>query len=407
MIKAALINHYPLSLSAADAREKVYRNFAYMLTKLGFHVEIFSISDKDSESKFLEYKQNEIKMPRPDFSSGFTMPRIMDFSMLAAFGFRPSVETMSKSNRMIEALDRYKPDVILITDTMFSKTLDRYRKRHKGNRAKIISYSDSLSIGTTLDYIDTFANTKTKAAVIRPLKKFLKGNYLAYQTQLYRLMIEVADAFITTDDFHKRQIIREFPNAKGKSFAIFPSYVLRSDIKKRKPVKKIRTLLFLGSYGYGPNADAIDYIKQRIAPKLPDKKFIISGKGCPNTTAGNIQFMDTSISASKLLDISDMCLSPLTGPNTGVKIKIFDYLSANRIVIGTKSSFIGYNAVDGVNALIEDNIDKYAGRIKELEKRPALLKSMQQNVHTALEGHYEKDAVNDWGRVLKFIKVLN
>ena len=401
MKKLALVNHYPFD-RPKDAKGNLYLELAYIFNKLGMKVELFTLSKRDTISNFSGYVQNEIKLAIPDTDNVLSASRIADFLALELTGFRPSIWRMNKSDKLIDALHRYDPDVIFLTDTMFARSMERYKERYK-NKTKIITYSDTLNAREMLDYIDNLATTKAKAYVIKYLKKSLRKRYINYLTELYRRTIDVSDVFVTMTDMHKKMIIKEFPNSKGKVYTILPGFIPDNRAHNNKPRVKIKVLLFIGACSHGPNADAINYILNYLAPKLPDKIFMIVGKGCLKKTVKNVHFIGTTPMAIAL-NKADVCLSPMTNDNTGVMSKVLAYLAKNKLVIGTASSFIGYKAKSGFNVIIENDLNKYATIIKNLENNPKMMKKIQMNAHTALEGHLEHDLIKAWSLMLKKIK---
>lgn len=404
MKKVALINQYPL-IPSSGARENIYHNMADIFTRLGMHVELFSLSKRNGVSKFFGYKQNELKAYTPQ-QSGFSLPRLIDFLCLGLFGFRPGIEIMNKSNKLIAALNAYNPDVIIIADEMLAKMMRRYREKKKPTTKIISGNSDAFSISATFGAIDNIATSKFRAFTIKYIKKFLENKYFKYQSSLYQIQIDVSDIFITNADVAQREVLRKFPDARGKIFTISPFYIKKKIYKKNRYLNQIRNILFLGSCTHGPNAIAVNHITKEIAPKLQDKKFFIHGKGWPEKVSGNVYFSGRSVPFKKIFANIDLCLSPLTTDSIAIKTKIFDYLVADKIIIGTKSSFIGYNITNRFNAIIEDDIRNYYKRIRELEANTSLMRTLQKNIPKGLEGHYEEDVLNGWINVLKYAKVI-
>jgi len=205
---------------------------------------------------------------------------------------------------------------------------------------------------------------------------------------------------------HVRKVLESFPNARGKIFSIMGHYVTKDKVIKGKRVTAIKKILFISTYGAAQMTKAMDEIEHKIAPQFPKKEFIIHGHNCPERTSGNVKYSGKYLPLKKLFADIDLCLCPLPGENTGYKIKVFDYFLANKIVIGTTNAFLGFNVVDGYNAIVEDDISKYPDRIRELEKDRKLMNKIQNNVGTALKGHHEKDALKFWSKILKSIGIF-
>ena len=404
MKKLALLNPYPFTV-INGSREKSTLVIIKILRQLGIETEIISLSNKNTTSRALGCKQVEVKTISPNMN-GFQASRIAEFSVLAAFGFRPSIEMISRSEQLMRALQRCNPDIIFVQDITFAKVIQRYKERHSKFAVKVVALSDLFSAEKDFETINYLATSKFSKFLINNLQRFVKPNYLRYQKNLYSLQIDMADAFILMDKSYAIEINRNFPNSRGKTHIIFPYYAERHAKYKIKPIQRIRKILFLGSCSHGPNIKAIYNIRTRIAPNMPSKEFIISGKDCPDCQNSNMIYSPPNMPLKKRIDNADLCISPLIERNTGVKTKMFDYFSSGKVVLGTTSSFVGFNAINGVNAIIEDDIDKYPQTIINLEKNKSLLHRIQRNSHTALVGHYKKDLINDWTTMLKNIKAI-
>ena len=87
---------------------------------------------------------------------------------------------------------------------------------------------------------------------------------------------------------------------------------------------------------------------------------------------GNIQNLDSLIESSKI------CIAPLMH-GSGIKQKVLFYLSHGKPVIGTSIAFNGFNVVNGVNAIIEDDLKKLPFLISHLQNNTSLLKKLQKN----------------------------
>ncbi len=399
---------YPLS----DQKPYISRNLlycAYAFRELGIHSEFFSMSDRTAESSAFGFRQHEIKSFRP-LGSKFSIARYLDFLCLILFGFRPSVELINHSPRLVQELTSYNPDLVILADNIIAKLVGKYASEYKRKSTKIICLSDSYKgIQAEIDSGVYWVKEGTLNDIISgAVKRILKKRYTKYHMYLYNLEVKFSDAFLTTDDVHKREIQNKFPKFKKKIFALYPEYRQPPKIKGCGARREIKNILFIGSYTHTPNAIAIKAIRERIAPKLPDKTFIIFGDGCPNKKSGNVTMINGhGIPTSKVLKAADVCISPMTEYNSGIKTKVIEYICANKIVIGTSESLIGYNTINNVNVIVEDKIDNYPARIRELDKNLVLRRRIQKNARTMLGGFAENNVRIKWLKVLHYIRLYN
>ncbi len=404
MKKVALINMYPFEGENQYAN-KITRYSAYAFDELGMHSEFFSFSDKNKTSEVYGFKQHEIKSFRP-LGDKFGAARYLDFIFLVLFGFRPTIEFINHSPALLRELDNYKPDIIFAADCITAKLMKKYLDQSGNQNVKMMCFSDSCKgIEAEIDdAIDWLKINKGNPILLKFIDKVLRGRYVKYYLSIYGLQVSITDAFLATDDMHRKEISRQFPKFRKNIFALYPEWWEPKSTKPKKIKGKIKSILFIGSYGHIPNAIAMKNITEFIAPKLPDKKFVIFGRGCPNKKIGNVQFIDgTKMSSDGVLRDADVCISPIIGYVSGIKTKISDYMEASKIVIGTKLTFTGYRVVDGFNSIIEDKIDRYPDRISQLDRNHKLRDKIQKNANTALDGHYKPDVIKKWATILKHI----
>ncbi len=398
MKKLALIAQVPLdSFTGFNILRDIIRAFE----KLGMHVEAFSLSTVNKTGYLYGYKQNQVNLPNPEVNNPVSL-RIIEFFVLSTLGFKPRIELFGRSKRLTDALHRYNPDIIFLVGTLPAKTMIRYKREDP--HVKVITYMDAPSNEFNFALTKSISSNNQSSLAIRYLSKFLKKNYLKYQDHLYSTLIDVSDAFVVPAKQHAKTVLKRFPNARGKIFTAMGSYVTKDKLIKRKRVLTIKKILFMSSYGSAQHTKAMDEIEYKIAPQFPEKEFIIHGHGCPERTSGNVKYSGKYLPLKKLFADIDLCICPLPAGNTGYKIKVFDYLTAGKIVIATTDAFLGFNAIDRYNAIVEDDISKYAGRIRELERNPKLMRKIQDNVYSALKGHYEKDALDFWSKILQIIE---
>ena len=101
--------------------------------------------------------------------------------------------------------------------------------------------------------------------------------------------------------------------------------------------------IFIGS-SYQPNIDAVDFIINAIAPKLPEVHFLVCGSVCDAILAmsdtppesKNVELLGLVSEDEKIdyLHASDLALNPMLS-GSGTNIKMFDYFAAGLPTIST------------------------------------------------------------------------
>jgi glycosyltransferase involved in cell wall biosynthesis len=108
-----------------------------------------------------------------------------------------------------------------------------------------------------------------------------------------------------------------------------------------------RLLVFVGDCHYPPNATAVDFILQELAPAvsnvMPDVCFVIAGPGSElwkGRDPPNVRIMGRVDDLSSLLYAAHIGLAPI-GVEGGVSSKVIDYLAHGLIVIATPEAAVG------------------------------------------------------------------
>ncbi len=382
-LKIALLNHSPLN--HADAVTKHILGVARILEGIGNHVEIFVLSDCNKTSEFDGYKQHEIKQYfHPDH---FKFSYVVDAISISLFAKRPFRQIMNHNKKLISNLVEYDPDIIIEFDYMLSDLLHRF-KVSQNNKPKILFVTDF--------YKNIFYAAEVKACN-SPFKEFLKKEFVKFKLNSFQGMLRFCDGLVLPTQEFQRMTQKDFPPYRKKIFFVRPLYFRTSQIKKVRPKTMVKKILYASTYV--PFNQPMNDIRNVIAPMLPDKTIVICGRGCPKKIDGNIHYVGTVKDIYKLIASCDVCIEP-NKENAGNRTKVFDYLLENKPVIANRISFTGFNAKDRHNVLMEEDVTKFADRIRELDVNKELLIRLQKNAFTALKGNSEADIRLRWKKIL-------
>lgn len=153
-------------------------------------------------------------------------------------------------------------------------------------------------------------------------------------------------------------------------------------------------LLFVGSFGWGPNVEGIKWFCRNVMPMVSDSILTIAGFGTENlkketdiALMNNVKIVGTVDCLTKVYAAADVIVSPILN-GTGMKTKTAEALMHGKIMLGTNEAWIGYTN------LLDDyicNTDKqFIDAIKVLEKnRP---KRFNQNLRKIYLDNYSDDA---------------
>jgi glycosyltransferase involved in cell wall biosynthesis len=152
---------------------------------------------------------------------------------------------------------------------------------------------------------------------------------------------------------------------------------------------------FVGS-GIFPNMEAADAIERLSAEvsrtwPLPDSErpfFIVAGhcKGKMSRDGfSSLGFLSDS-DLSALYAISSLIIIPLAS-GTGASLKTIEAMAMGKVVVGTKIAFRGYPVTDGVDCIVEDDIERFPLRIAEVFRDKDRLRSVSVAARHFAEGY--------------------
>ncbi|MGC8710288.1 MAG: glycosyltransferase [Candidatus Micrarchaeia archaeon] len=285
-------------------------------------------------------------------------------------------------NQMLDKLIEFNPRVIIVFDRELADIAKAYIKARNG-KANVIVLTDSP------DVVYNFAMRIDHMRIPGLLKELIRSVYLWRQRRVYKRTINAATHVILPTEEDRARLIALMPYAKSKSYVM--QLIPLGNVKKTRPVKKVRKVLFVGACNYPPNNEAVHIIEEKIAPALPNKIFYVLGLGCTARSHDNFSCLGevSEEELYKTLEDADLCIAPLLH-GTGFKSKVLEYLRYGKPVIGTHVAFQGFAVRDRFSALIEDNPEQFARRIKELDDDPALIAKIQKNIPTVLQEFSEE-----------------
>jgi len=163
--------------------------------------------------------------------------------------------------------------------------------------------------------------------------------------------------------------IRVIPN--GVDTEAFKRSMRTTKIKTLYDLQDFYKVIFVGNMEYLPNQEAANLITSHIAPKVLSQignvKFLIVGRAPPEvlTNSSDVVFTGVVEDVAEFLGASDVAIAPLL-QGSGTRLKILEYFSCGLPVVSTSIGAEGLDVENGVNILIEDNIDRLAMKIIDL-----------------------------------------
>lgn len=342
-------------------------------------VTVFSIGKKDENIRLRTCYKEIVSKSGGFIGNNNILIKLLDYLSLFLLKRSYSYFIRNSCSALIGKIMNYDPDII-ITSYEFGDFITHYREHNKKIRI-IALMDDPRQLNEVIN--SKLALIKNKTFLYKIYRfgvKIIAHNYLQMLTKEYSKLVKNA-VFVVNFTVEGSKISKKIYKRYSGKFLAIPPPLSNFNIKpihKIKVKKHARNILFLGSCNYPPNKEAIQLIENNIAPKLPEFNFIMVGKNCEKYKISNTESFGYVKHINKILDKADICISPIIHGG-GIKTKLLDYIVAGRPIIGTSLAFEGYPVKDRINAIIEDNINKYPEKIRLLAKSYKLRKKIAQN----------------------------
>jgi polysaccharide biosynthesis protein PslH len=247
-----------------------------------------------------------------------------------------------------------------------------------------------------VDCHDVFQALRVKhtSFLRRLLETFLEKT--AYKNA--NLLVTVSDAekeYLKSFCFDDKTII-VVPN--GVNTKVFQKSSTPSYVRKKYGLNGYFTVVFVGNLSYVANREAVQILSSVIAPKVSQQlgnvKFLVVGKLPRDLNLPGLSFTGFVDSVVEVLSVSDVAVAPLL-QGSGTRLKILEYLSCGLPVVSTSTGAEGLKVENGVNIVLENDLDHFAIRVVELLQNEDLRKSM------GLAGRELAKTTYDWERVVE------
>jgi glycosyltransferase involved in cell wall biosynthesis len=168
---------------------------------------------------------------------------------------------------------------------------------------------------------------------------------------------------------------------------------------------------FVGSMGWKPNADAVRWIVQYIAPRLdrilPEAKIHIAGSSMPKSMRDlktkNVVFHGKVSNMLEFMSTHGTLIVPLKS-GSGVRIKILEALSIGVPIISTEKGREGIDLTPKKNVLSANITEEFILQMKNMYDKTEERKSMGQEGKVFILNNYSKEIISN--RIREFISKI-
>jgi len=252
---------------------------------------------------------------------------------------------------------------------------------------RMSDYADvNTEIPTTLDYQDAFS-----LGMLRRAKQAKFPKNIVFKSEYRRLKAAETKAF---EKFDCKMIISEadrkyIDHPKRDEILIVKNGIDTDFFKPNPNVPKTADLLFVGNLSYPPNVQAVQFLLEKVMPKLhmknPDLKLLIAGanpaKRWFRYTSKNVQIL------ANLNDIRDAywCAKTFVAPlfsGTGLQNKVLEAMATKLPCIITPIANSGLQATPNNELLIAETADEFVEQILHLHNNPSVCEQLSKNAFT-------------------------
>lgn len=206
---------------------------------------------------------------------------------------------------------------------------------------------------------------------------------------------------IVCSEQDKQKLLEELP-CSGENITVIPNcvsfkeYENYMDISKhvdhdKSKYRKSLKILFIGTFIYPPNIDALKTI-YNIAKKCGKNiEFIVLGKNPPiSAHQDNVRVLGYVKDIKRYISESDICIAPLRY-GSGTRFKILEYMAMGKPVISTSKGAEGIDYTHNKNIIIEDDFLLYPKLIEELTGDEKKMNEIGENAMKLIKNKYDWD----------------
>jgi glycosyltransferase involved in cell wall biosynthesis len=161
-----------------------------------------------------------------------------------------------------------------------------------------------------------------------------------------------------------------YGRAGGRPVIFIPNTVAAAPPRRRSNRRRrVRTIIFVGTMGYAPNADGIAWFATRVWPRLRREvpfpvRLMIVGADPPATVARFDARCDMMVTGEvgdvgPFYDAADLVIVPLRAGG-GTRIKLLEAAARGVPVVSTRFGAMGTSLQDGRDLLIADDAASFA-----------------------------------------------
>lgn len=258
----------------------------------------------------------------------------------------------------------------------------------------------TILVEQTIEYLgyERFAKqVSKKTPFLRPLLN-LDIKKIKYWEQHYWRSCQRLVAVSEDDRQLMTQLVPDVKNMEVVSNGVDMSFF--SQVKKQ--LDPVPTVLFVGTFNWLPNVEAVEYLVEKVWPMLkemvpgvqlrivgtaPTKKILAYGEVDNDiTVTGRVEDIRQEYARAHVL------LAPVFS-GKGTRYKVLEAMATRTPVVGTTLALEGIGAEKGKHYLAADDARSMAAQAAELLKNKAAGEKLASAAHDFVRDHYSWDSI--------------
>ncbi len=300
-------------------------------------------------------------------------------------------------NKLVDILKQNTFDIIQIEGVFMAGYIDTIRKHSK---AKIVLRAHNIEHLIWERHLKNSKKTtinKYLALQNKRLKKFEAG------------ILDKVDAIVPITDQDK--LLFEQLGFKKDIFTCITGVdVAEYQTKQGLPLKP-KTVFYFGSMDWMPNQEAakwfLDNCWEKISKAVPDAKFVIAGRGMPQSflqlNLPNVLVIENIKDGKAFFEQHKIMVVPLLS-GSGLRIKIIEGMAYGKPIVSTSIGAEGIYCDPKKDLIIADKADDFSNAVIELLNDAAKREELEKNASAF--AYKEFDNKNVVSKLVQFYNTL-
>ncbi len=300
-------------------------------------------------------------------------------------------------NKLVDILKQNTFDIIQIEGVFMAGYIDTIRKHSK---AKIVLRAHNIEHLIWERHLKNSKKTtinKYLALQNKRLKKFEAG------------ILDKVDAIVPITD-HDKLLFEQLGFKKDIFTCITGVDVAEYQTKQGLPLKP-KTVFYFGSMDWMPNQEAakwfLDNCWEKISKAVPDAKFVIAGRGMPQSflqlNLPNVLVIENIKDGKAFFEQHKIMVVPLLS-GSGLRIKIIEGMAYAKPIVSTSIGAEGIYCDPKKDLIIADKADDFSNAVIELLNDAAKREELEKNASAF--AYKEFDNKNVVSKLVQFYNTL-